>query len=112
MSRADEARAAGSPSLQPLYAATRARLGLVAVLLVLAAVGWWWSLRQMAGMNGGPWTSLGTFGWFLSAWIVMMAAMMLPSVAPTVALYSKMSQQSHTSAVFVAGYLLTWTGRV
>ena len=39
-------------------------------------------------MDGGPWTDLGTFGWFLGVWVVMMAAMMFPSVAPTVALYS------------------------
>ena len=109
MSRAEEAPTAGSSGLQPAYAATRARLGLVAVLLVLAAIGWWWTIRQMAGMGSGPWTSLGTFGWFISAWLVMMAAMMFPSVAPTVALYSKMSRQTLTSALFVTGYLLTWT---
>ena len=114
MSRAEEARQAGASGLQsglqPAYAAARARLGLIAVLLLLAAVGWWWTVRQMAGMGSGPWTTLGSFGWFLSAWVVMMAAMMFPSVAPTVALYSKMSQQPLAPAVFVAGYLLTWTG--
>jgi predicted metal-binding membrane protein len=109
MSRVEEARTARISGLRPAYAATRARLGLVAVLLVLAAAGWWWTLRQMAGMGSGPWTSLGTFGWFISVWIVMMAAMMFPSVAPTVALYSKMSRKSLTTAFFVAGYLLTWT---
>jgi predicted metal-binding membrane protein len=83
---------------------------LVAVLLVLAAIGWWWTFRHMAGMGSGPWTSLGTFGWFISAWVVMMAAMMFPSVAPTVALYSKMSQRPAMAALFVGGYLLTWTG--
>ena len=39
-------------------------------------------------MDGGPWTDLGTLGWFVGVWVVMMAAMMFPSVAPTVALYS------------------------
>ena len=39
----------------------------------------------------------------------MMAAMMFPSVAPTVALYSKMSRH-RAAPLFVAGYLLTWTG--
>jgi predicted metal-binding membrane protein len=60
-------------------------------------------------MGSGPWSSLGTFGWFISVWIVMMAAMMFPSVAPTVALYSRMSREPLTTAFFVAGYLLTWT---
>ena len=45
----------------------------------------------MRGMDDGPWTALGTFGWFLSVWVVMMAAMMFPSVSPTVALYARMS---------------------
>jgi predicted metal-binding membrane protein len=35
--------------------------------------------------------------------------MMFPSVAPTVALYSRMSREPLTTAFFVAGYLLTWT---
>lgn len=41
----------------------------------------------------------------------MMAAMMLPSVSPTVALYSRMTKQRSPVAplVFVSGYLLTWT---
>ena len=43
-------------------------------------------------MDDGPWTALGTLGWFLGVWVVMMAAMMFPSVAPTVALYSRMTQ--------------------
>ena len=47
----------------------------------------------MRGMDDGPWTGLGTLGWFLGVWVVMMAAMMFPSVAPTVALYSRMTRQ-------------------
>ena len=54
----------------------------------------------MHGMDDGPWTALGTFGWFLGVWVVMMAAMMFPSVAPTVALYSRMS---HAVAAGAAG---------
>ena len=46
----------------------------------------------MRGMDDGPWTGLGTLGWFLGVWVVMMAAMMFPSVAPTVALYSRMTE--------------------
>jgi hypothetical protein len=36
-------------------------------------------------MNNGLWTELGTLGWFLGGWVVMMTAMMFP-VAPTVTL--------------------------
>ncbi|MFL6094060.1 MAG: DUF2182 domain-containing protein, partial [Blastococcus sp.] len=72
--------------LAPAFAAVRTRRGLVAVLFLLAGLGWWWTARQMRGMDEGPWTGLGTLGWFLGVWVVMMAAMMFPSVAPTVAL--------------------------
>ena len=64
----------------------------------------------MRGMDNGPWSQLGTFGWFISVWIVMMAAMMFPSVAPTVALYSRMSRNRGAPVAFVAGYLATWAG--
>ena len=43
------------PGLRPAFAAVRARLGLVLVLFALAGVGWWWTARQMAGMDDGPW---------------------------------------------------------
>jgi predicted metal-binding membrane protein len=94
-----------------LYDAARARLGLIALLFVFAGIGWAWTASSMRGMDAGPWTGLGGFGWFLGVWVVMMAAMMLPSVAPTVALYSRMTRQrSRLSPIaFVGGYLLTWT---
>jgi len=97
--------------LGPAYAAARTRLGLIALLVTLAAVGWWWTAREMQDMDGGPWTELGTAAWFLGVWVVMMAAMMFPSVAPTVALYSKLR---HTRALgapllFTGGYLLVWS---
>ncbi|MBB3085199.1 DUF2182 domain-containing protein [Geodermatophilus sabuli] len=96
--------------LAPAFAAVRVRLGLVVALFALAGVGWWWTARQMRGMDEGPWSGLGTLGWFLGVWVVMMAAMMFPSVAPTVALYSRMTRQRSplSPALFVAGYLVTW----
>lgn len=104
------ASAATGGGLAPLYAAVRTRLALVAVLFVAAALGWLWTADQMRRMDNGPWTALGGFGWFVGVWTVMMAAMMLPSVAPTVALYSRMTKQRSAllPIVFVAGYLLTW----
>jgi predicted metal-binding membrane protein len=103
-----EAESVTGSSLRPAYAAARAHLGIVAVLFALAAVGWWWTVREMRGMDNGPWTALGTFGWFLSVWVVMMAAMMFPSVSPTVALYARISRSRVLSAAFTAGYLATW----
>jgi predicted metal-binding membrane protein len=105
-------RLTGGGGLAPAFAAVRARLGLVAVLFALAGVGWWWTARQMRGMDEGPWTGLGTLGWFLGVWLVMMAAMMFPSVAPTVALYSRMTRRRSplSPLLFVVGYLVTWVG--
>jgi predicted metal-binding membrane protein len=100
---------AGSRGLAPAFAAARSRLALVALLFTLAGIGWWSTVETMRGMDDGPWTGLGTFGWFLAAWVVMMAAMMFPSVAPTVALYARMARErSSLALVFVAGYLVTW----
>jgi predicted metal-binding membrane protein len=98
------------PSLAPAYAAVRTRLGLVVALLAIAALGWVWTVHEMEGMDAGPWTSLGSLGWFIGIWVVMMTAMMFPSVAPTIALYAKMTRESSRLApwLFAAGYLLTW----
>ena len=101
---------AESRGLTAAYAAVRARLGLVALLLALAAVAWWSTATRMSGMDEGPGTALGALGWFLGVWVVMMAAMMFPSVAPTVALYSRMAKRRWPLAplAFTGGYLLTW----
>jgi predicted metal-binding membrane protein len=94
----------------PALAATRARLGLVVLLVGLAAAAWWWTSDRMRGMDDGPGTDLGSLGWFLGVWVVMMGAMMLPSVSPTVALYSHLTRSRKPLAplVFTAGYLLVW----
>jgi predicted metal-binding membrane protein len=107
---AEQAQPISGSGLRPAFAAVRVRLGLVVALFALAAAGWWWIVGQMQGMDEGPWTSLGTFGWFLGVWLVMMAAMMFPSIAPTVALYSRMTKARLplAPAAFTAGYLLTW----
>jgi predicted metal-binding membrane protein len=101
----------GRGGLAPAFSAARARLGLIALLLALAVVAWWLTVERMNGMDNGPGTDLGTLGWFVGIWVVMMAAMMFPSVAPTVALYSRMTRSRDPVAplVFTGGYLLTWT---
>jgi predicted metal-binding membrane protein len=112
MSAPAQERRTGGGGLAPAFAAVRVRLGLVTALFAVAGVGWWWTVRQMRGMDEGSWTSLGTLGWFLGIWVVMMAAMMFPSVAPTVALYSRMTRQRSplSPLLFAAGYLATWAG--
>jgi predicted metal-binding membrane protein len=104
--------AAAPAGLAPALAAVRARLALIGLLLALAAVAWWWTADRMQGMDQGPGTPPGALGWFVGVWVVMMAAMMLPSVAPTVALHARMTRTRAPWAplAFTAGYLLTWSG--
>jgi predicted metal-binding membrane protein len=83
-------------------------------LLVVAAFAWVLLIRQSPGMPAsmaGPWLE---FGEFLLLWVIMMAAMMLPSVAPVASMYlivvrSRGNGPAHVAAL-VAGYLLAWAG--
>jgi predicted metal-binding membrane protein len=101
---------APGPGLGPAFAAARTQLGLIALLFGLAALGWWWTIDRMQGMDDGPWTGLGSLGWFLGVWLVMMGAMMLPAVAPTIALYARMTRARSlfSPLLFSAGYLVAW----
>jgi predicted metal-binding membrane protein len=102
--------AAEPGDLAPALAASRSRLLLVTALFALAGIAWWSTDHRMRGMDAGPGAALGTLGWFLGVWVVMMAAMMFPSVAPTVALYARMARRTSPVApfLFAAGYLVTW----
>jgi predicted metal-binding membrane protein len=84
---------------------------LIAALLGVAGIAWWWTAQQMHGMDRGPWTSLGSLDWFLGVWVAMMAAMMLPSVLPTIAIYARLARDRKALAplVFASGYLAVWT---
>jgi predicted metal-binding membrane protein len=66
----------------------------------------------MAGMDAGPGTSLGALGWFAGVWAVMMAAMMLPSLAPTAVVYATLARRREPSSslFFACGYLMVWSG--
>jgi len=90
--------------------AMRAELGIVAVLLGAAGLAWWLTAERMAGMDAGPGTDLGALGWFTGVWAVMMAAMMLPSLAPTAAVYAALVRREPSRVVlFGDGYLLVWS---
>ena len=109
-SRALENSSSDRSELGAAFAAVRARLGLVVVLLLLAALAWWSTADRMAGMDAGPGTALGALGWFLGVWVVMMAAMMFPALAPTAALYATMTRRHGQSraVLFAGSYLLVW----
>jgi predicted metal-binding membrane protein len=90
---------------------TRHHPAIAAALLATAAAAWWWTVERMAGMDAAPGTSLGTLGWFTTTWVVMMAAMMLPSFAPTLAAYATVTPARRPArpVLFACGYLLAWT---
>jgi predicted metal-binding membrane protein len=81
-----------------------------AVLLITAAVAW--ATIIMWSQQGGSMT--GTMGLalpaFLVAWTVMMAAMMLPSVAPVASLYARSisGRRPLRLTLFTVGYLVVW----
>jgi predicted metal-binding membrane protein len=86
--------------------------------LAAAAVAWILSDLRMAGMDAGPGTDPGAFGFYITTWVVMMAAMMFPSLAPTVLTYRNhlarrraqgVREVTGSGALFVAGYLLVWS---
>ena len=55
-----------------------------AATLAVAAVCWPVAIREMDGMDMGVASELGSFGFFMRAWVAMMAAMMLPGALPAV----------------------------
>src|SRR5918996_2991124 len=93
------------------------QLGLIALLVVLAAIGWALTDDRMQGMDAGPGTDLGGLGWFVGVWVVMMAAMMFPSISPMVLMYARIqegrrereqSSPPGATPIFVGGYLVSW----
>jgi predicted metal-binding membrane protein len=109
-----------SATLTPIRGPSgRLEVGLVAFLLLLAGGAWVATGDRMDGMDAGPGGDLGGLGWFVVAWVLMMAAMMLPSLAPAVLAHARI-EAGHpgdggirpTAAVagFVAGYLVAWSG--
>jgi predicted metal-binding membrane protein len=68
----------------------RAQIGLLGALLVLALLAWFATDNRMGEMDSTPGMALGSLGFFVTVWVVMMAAMMFPSVAPTVLMYDRL----------------------
>ena len=96
----------------------RAQLALLGALLALAVVAWLVTNARMGDMESMPGMSLGGLGFYLTVWVVMMAAMMFPSVAPTVLMYDRLREGHRArgkgaapdaTPLFVSGYLLVWT---
>jgi predicted metal-binding membrane protein len=83
----------------------------------VAAVAWAVTVTLARKMGNGPGTMGLALAPFLGLWVVMMAAMMLPSVAPVAVLWTRLISGASAGAgrvarmsAFLAGYLLTWAG--
>jgi predicted metal-binding membrane protein len=94
------------------------RLPTIGLLLALAAVCWAVVVQRMGGDDGGPGADPGTLGFFTGMWTLMMAAMMLPSVWPTVLVYQRLqvARREHGGnavawgpGLLLVGYLAAWT---
>jgi predicted metal-binding membrane protein len=84
-------------------------------LCLVAGLAWVVTIAQAKGMGVGPGTMGLTLLAFLVLWVVMMAAMMFPSVAPMVVVWirsvsSRSSRRERISgvALFLSGYLIAW----
>lgn len=97
--------------MPPETAAKRASLGAFGLALISLAL---WSAtvpltRSMQGMNGTM--GLGAVA-YVALWTLMMAAMMLPSVAPVALSYQRVIKEARRVrlTLFVGGYLAVWSG--
>ncbi|MEZ5102389.1 MAG: DUF2182 domain-containing protein [Thermoleophilia bacterium] len=88
---------------------------VVAALCAVAAIAWALTIDSAAEMGNGPGTMGQRLGAFLVFWVVMMAGMMLPTVAPVAVLYLRATRARATGvrrvgrvAVLLLGYLGAW----
>lgn len=82
-----------------------------AVLLLVAAAGWALTLRASREMGGSARGSMGlSLPAFVGMWTPMMAAMMLPAVAPLAAVYARTVRTRRLARLvaFGVGYLAVW----
>ncbi len=91
-----------------------ARAAVIGAVVLLAAGCWTISAVRMDGMDAGPGGALGAAGWFMATWVAMMAAMMLPVVAPLAVRYQEVRPpRTRTTpvvqrAAFLSAYLAVW----
>jgi predicted metal-binding membrane protein len=97
---------------------SRTQLGLLALLLAAAALAWVLTRERMLGMDAGPGTDPGGLGFYVVSWVVMMAAMMFPSISPMVLTFAFIQRRRAERGAldrqvsqwtFIAGYLIAWT---
>jgi len=82
-------------------------IALTAVL-VLAAACWAATAWLMSGMDMGVASRPGSFAFFATAWVTMMAAMMLPGAAPAIARRARATGTVRAALLFTGCYLAIW----
>jgi predicted metal-binding membrane protein len=92
---------------EPRRSAATTAAALTATL-GLAAASWVAAVRQMSGMDMGVATRLGSFAFFATVWVSMMAAMMLPGAVPAVLRCAHASGRVRAVPAFVLSYLAVW----
>ena len=103
-----------APFISPV---SRRRVAAALVLGGLTVGAWSASIGAMGGMEMGGRFSVGSLGFFVVLWVLMMAAMMFPSVWPAVAVHGLVARRraaagAHAlvrTASFLAGYIGSWT---
>ena len=96
----------------------RVQWGLLGSLIAVAIIAWILTRNRMLGMDAGPGTDPGSLGFYVVSWVVMMSAMMFPSVAPMVLTFAFVQRRRRERGalqrvvsewLFVAGYVIAWT---
>jgi predicted metal-binding membrane protein len=83
--------------------------GAVTATIAVAALAWALAAQRMSGMDMGPQSELGSFGFFIGVWVLMMAAMMLPGLVPAVSKFMRAGGRALAAPVFAGSYLAVWT---
>ncbi|HEX7271719.1 MAG TPA: DUF2182 domain-containing protein [Casimicrobiaceae bacterium] len=100
----------------------RVNLTLIVGLIALSVLAWRSTIQDATSMRGMV-MGLGQIGWlaqgdmsggaFLAMWVTMMAAMMLPTIAPMALAHLGVNRRRgrgiYPTLVFIAGYLLVWS---
>src|SRR2546430_17715677 len=90
---------------------------LILALIAVATLAWFLTQRRMAGMDAGPGTDPGAFGFYIGSWVLMMAAMMFPSIVPMVLVYRLAHPRRgevgpggslRSPPLLLCGYLFSW----
>jgi predicted metal-binding membrane protein len=87
---------------------TAGQAAALTATLMLAATSWVVALHRMSGMDMGVATELGSFPFFVTVWLSMMAAMMLPGAAPAVLRRARTTKPGLAVPRFVGSYLAVW----